>query len=211
SLDDATAFVAARRDAGTAAATVALAGVANKLRTDTLASIADGLTSQLGDLRMAVEAGSLAGTGTVVTAASGLLDHYDTLRATFDAGVPAPLPAVDDALHGLAGELEDQLGLVVSGLTAPPGTSMLDQASARLASISHPSALTGLTDWLGTIVAWCQDLVDKLDLSAVEGPLKAVADGAHSALDGVEGGLTEATLAVQGAFNGVESLGDELD
>src|SRR5262249_33619299 len=80
SLDDATAFVAARRDAGTAAATVALAGVANKLQSDTLASIADGLTSQLGDLRTAVESGSLAGTGTVVTAANGLLDDYDTLR-----------------------------------------------------------------------------------------------------------------------------------
>ena len=42
SLDDAVAFVEARRDAGTAGATVTLAGVAGKLQTDALATIADG-------------------------------------------------------------------------------------------------------------------------------------------------------------------------
>ena len=200
SLDDAVAFLEARRDAGTSGATVALAGVADKLQSAALASIADGLTERLRELRTAVEAGNVAGTAAAVTAANGFLDQYDTLRTTLDSEVLAHLAGARSALKTLPGELEDQIGLVVSGLTSPPGTSVLDQATARLDSLGSPDAVTEVTEGLGTIVAWLQDLIAKLDLSAVEGPLKAAADGARSALDGVEEGLTEATLAIQNAF-----------
>jgi hypothetical protein len=211
SLDDATAFLAARRDAGLAGATVALAAVADKLETDGLASIADGLTARLGELRTAVNAGDLSGTGPTVSAANGLLDQFDTLRTTFDSDVLAKLPDVRAALHALAGELEDQFGLVVSGLTSPPGTGALDQASSKVQSLTAVDGLSGLTDWLGTFVGWFQDIVDKLDLSAIEGPLTTVAGGARSGLDAFEEALTEATLAVQDAFREVESLVDSVD
>jgi len=211
SLDDAAAFAEARRDAGTAGATVALAGVADKLQTAALASIADGLTDRLRELRTAVEAGNVGGTAAAVTAANGFLDQYDTLRTTLDSQVLEHVAEVRSALHALAGELEDQIGLVVSGLTSPPGTGVLDQATARLDSLGSPGATTDVTEALGTVVAWLQDLIAKLDLSAVEGPLKAAADGARAALDGVEQGLTEATLAIQNAFDEVESLVDEVD
>jgi uncharacterized protein YoxC len=211
SLDDAVAFVEARRDAGTAGATVALAGVAGKLQTAALASIADGLTERLRELRTAVDAGDVSGTAAAVTAANGFLDQYATLRTTLDSEVLAHLPTVRSRLRELAAELEDQIGLVVSGLTSPPGTSVLDQAKSRLDSLGSPDAVTDVTEALGTVVAWLQDVIAKLDLSAVEGPLKAAADGARSALEGVEEGLTEATLAIQNAFDEVESLVDVVD
>jgi len=211
SLDDAASFVAARRDAGLAGATVVLGGVADKLQADALASIADGLTARLGELRTAVNAGDLSGTGAAVSAANGLLDQYDTLRTTFDSEVLAELPEVRAALQALPGELEDQIGLVVSGLTSPPGTGMLDEASSKVQSLTAVDGLSGLTDWLGTFVGWFQDIVDKLDLSAIEGPLTTVAGGARSGLDAFEEALTEATLAVQDAFREVESLVDSVD
>ena len=211
SLDDAVAFVEARRDAGTAGATVALAGVTDKLQTTALASIADGLTDRLRELRTAVDGGNVGGTTAAVAAANGFLDQYDTLRTTLDSQVLAHLAGVRSALKTLPGELEDQIGLVVSGLTSPPGTSVLDQAKARLDNLASPDAVTDVTEALGTVVAWLQDLLAMLDLSAVEGPLKAVADGARSALDSVEEGLTEATLAIQNAFDEVESLVDVVD
>jgi hypothetical protein len=211
SLDDATAFVTARRDAGTAAATVALAGIADKLQTDALKTIADGLIARLGELRTAVNAGNVGGTGTAVAAANALLDQYDSLRPAFDADVLAKLPAVRSALHDLAGTLEDQMGLVVSGLTSPPGTGMLEQAAAEVESLAQVDRLAEVTAPLGTVVAWLQDIVAALDLSAVEGPLGTVADGVRSALDGFEETLTEATLAVQDAFQEVESLVDAVD
>ena len=60
-------------------------------------------------------------------------------------------------------------------------------------------------------MAWFQDIVAGLDLSAIKEPLQTVADTAHEALDAFDQAIAGVTVAVKGLFADVEGLVDQVD
>ena len=64
---------------------------------------------------------------------------------------------------------------------------------------------------LSSGVGWIQDLVAKLDLSAIQGPIQQVAQQAQGAVDAVDSALVTVTTQVQHLFGEVESLIDRVD
>ena len=80
---------------------------------------------------------------------------------------------------------------------------MLDDASAN--------PVNEFQEWLGTFMAWFQDIVAGLDLSAIKEPLQTVADTAHEALDAFDQAIAGVTVAVKGLFADVEGLVDQVD
>ena len=76
---------------------------------------------------------------------------------------------------------------------------------------SQDNPVTEFQQWLGTFVAWLQDIVAGLDLSAIKEPLQTAADTAHEMLDAFDQAIAGVTVAVKELFADVESLVDEVD
>jgi hypothetical protein len=176
-----------------------------------LAQVADGLAARLQELADAVAAGNLAGTGPAVGALNALLDQYDVLRADLEEPL-ADLADLSSRLGALPDDLEDRMTIALGALGGPGATiGVVELLAGLLASEADGPAIQALEDQLSAFTAWLQDLVAKLDLSALEEPLGAVADGARSAVDAVDDALVGVTLQAQALFAELESVLDGVD
>jgi hypothetical protein len=189
---------------------------------DTLAQAADELTARLGELRTAVQgadpsSGSgqdLSGTGPAVTALNAQLDALDAVRATFEAEVQAPLLALTARLETLPADLDDQMNHIISVLQPGGALGRLTRGEA-LPDLSLPpaaeAAFTELEQKLGDYLGFFTNLLDKIDMQALQAPITAIADEARAAADGLDQALVAITLQVQGLFSQVEGLLDQVD
>ena len=173
--------------------------------------IADGLVTRLGELQSAVGSGSLAGADQSISAASALLDQYDALKPTLQTELFGNLAPIEAHLRSLADDLDAQMGRVVSVLLPSNTLAILDVIPAPPAGAPLPQPLADLDRFLKAIVSWFQDLLDKIDLSAVQQPLKDAADAARSAVDALDSAMVTVTTEVQNLFGQVESLLDQVD
>src|ERR1035438_9509231 len=156
--------------------------------------IADGLVARLGEIQTAAAAGSLAGATASITAATALLDQYDALKPTLQLAPP----------------LDDQMGRVISVLTPSNALAILD-AIPQPSAGGAPQLVTDLNNFLQAVVRWFEDLLAKIDLSAVQQPLKDAADAARSAVDALDNAMVTVTAQVQSMFGQVEGLLDQVD
>ena len=102
------------------------------------------------------------------------------------------------------------IALGALGGSAEP-TGLVETLAGLLASEADGPAIQALEEQLSAFTAWLQDLVAKLDLSALEEPLGAVADSARSAVDAVDDALVGVTLQAQALFAELESVLDGVD
>ncbi len=181
------------------------------LPTTPLSQIADGLAARLQELADAVTAGDLGGTGPAVGALNALLDQYDVLRADLEDPL-TNLADLSSRVGALPDDLEDRMTIALGALggsTEPTG--LVETLAGLLASEADGPAIQALEDQLSAFAAWLQDLVAKLDLSALEEPLGAVADSARGAVDAVDDALVGVTLQAQALFAELESVLDGVD
>ena len=181
----------------------------DELHAGDLARIADGLTARLGELRSAVAAADLAGTGPAVTALTDLLDEYETLRSTVDVH---SLEGVSARLRDLPSRLEDGIVLVTSAVEGSGALSTwAEDLAGQLREDASAQAVAVLKQQVSALIAWLQDFVAKIDLSAIQEPLATVAEQAKAAADALDGAVITLTLEIQQLFGGVEALLDQVD
>ncbi len=184
--------------------------LSGKLPKDSLKQIAVGLTTRLGELKSAIQSGIISGTGGAVAEMNTLLDQYGTLSITMSANLLNSLDGVNRNLDRIADDLldgmdrasaalipNDSLG-VLGGFVAPVGPALT-------------TAMAEVEAWLAWLIDWLKELTDKIDLSAVQTPLKTVADGVRSALDGLDSVLSAVALETRKLFTQVEGLIDGID
>ncbi len=179
--------------------------------TATLDAAGAGVITRLGELRTAIESGSLAGTAGAITALNGHLDDLDAARTAFGTEVTPRLPALLSGVKDLDGRIEDALVQIVSAVDPSPTLSVIEPLSKLILDNSAATPITEFQQWLGTFVSWLQELIAALDLSAIKEPLKTASDGAHAILDAFDNAIAGVTVAVQTLFHDVESLVDALD
>ena len=187
-------------------------GLAGKLHATELAQIADGILARLGELKAPVSSGSLSGAGASITALTALLDQYDQLKTTLQTDL-ASLPALQRQLQGLPDDLDDQMGRVVSSLRPSNSLAILDDVAAgaqsEAAAIQKP--IDDLRRFLGRLVSWLEDLLNKIDFKAVTQPIEDAANAMKSAVDALDNTMVAITMQVQQIFSKVESVLDLLD
>jgi hypothetical protein len=176
-----------------------------------LGQIADGLSARLDELGDAVRAGDLSGTEPAIDAVNILLDQYETLQDSLAGG---PLAAVDDVRARLAAlplDLQDRVTLVVYALDGTSGPGLVGDLADLLAGESPDASIAAFGAQLSSYAGWLQDLLAKLDLSALEGPVAAAAGGARELVDSVDDALLAVTMNVQELFGQLESIVAGLD
>jgi hypothetical protein len=185
-----------------------LAAIPAQIAGATLALVADGVVARLGEIAAAVTHGDLSGTGPSVTALGALLDQYDAARSQMQPTV-AGLPAIQARLVHLPVDLDGAQGRLVA-ILHDSGTLQVGAAPGPLPQVGQP-AIDAIGQALSPVVAWLQDIAAKLDLSAVQGPITTVANGAKSAVDSLDSALAAVTTQVQQLFAQVESVIDGVD
>jgi tetratricopeptide (TPR) repeat protein len=209
SIQDLSAFI--RDSVGGLLGTLAaeLAATVAHLHTDTLAEIADSLTTRLAELRAAVNSGDLGDTDGAISEINTRLDQYETLRATLQADLLADLPDLNRRLAALPQDLADRMDHLLSVLR--PSQSLAFLESIVSATETSDSATEEVEAALRPLVTWIEDLTEQLDLTAIREPLVTVAETARGSVDGLEQGLAGVTLEVRAIFEQVETLLDQVD
>ncbi len=206
------AFVRAGVDGALSPLVADLNRTAGSLQTTALTQVADGLTTRLGELRAAIAAGDLSGVGPTVAAMNALLDQYETVRSTLQADVLGELTTLTERLSLLPGDLEAGMGHVVSVLRPNGSLGQINELFASLPeSPNTDETIAALEDRLTAFADWLQDLLDKIDLTAVQRAMETAAHGARSLVDGLDESLVTVTLEAQNLFSEVEALLNQVD
>lgn len=187
-----------------------LAATATALNTDRLGQIADDLTATLNQLRTAVSGGNLSDTDAAIAQLNTRLDEYAVLKAAMQSVLLDKLPDVSDRLATLPDDLADQMSHLISALQ-PNGALGLLQEIASAEVDAGAVVQTEVQQRLQPLLDWVENLTRQLDLTAIKQPLQQVAETARSAVDGLEGFLTDVTIQVRSLFAQVESLLQQVD
>ena len=166
------------------------------------------MVTHLGEIANAISQGNLGGAGPAVTALNTLLDQYDAARSQMQASL-AGLPTLTSRLQHLPVDLDGAQGRLVS-LLQDAGTLQAGVPPGPLPAVD-PSVTSAVGQVLSPVVAWFQDIAGKLDLTAIQGPITTVANGAQAAVDSLDSALAAVTTQVQHVFTQVESLIDAVD
>lgn len=185
-----------------------IGALAPELPLTQLDQISASLIARLNALRVAVANGDLAATVPIVADLNALLDQYDGLQASIDATARVRIERLRPRLHDLALDLEEQIERTISLLLPDVSLGVFDGASLDPA---FEEAVDEFAQRIDQVVAWFQDLIAQIDLSALQAPLAQVAAGAREVVDGLEQGLITLTVQAQSLFLQVEGLLDEID
>lgn len=187
---------------------VSFQALLSQLPAATLAQTADDLALHLGSLRAAVLSGDLSATGPAVAAINTLLDNYVVIQQNVQNNLLLHFATLDDRLATLDIDLDDQMGRLVSLLQPQSLFHFIPTPSASALSVT---GLGELETWLDTLIDWLEELVNRIDLSAIQEPLATVAGAMRDAVDALDAGLISVTLEVQSLFGEVEGLIDQID
>lgn len=189
-----------------------LNSITGQLQVTALAQIADGLTAQLGELRAAITAGDLSGTSLIVTTMNALLDQYETVRSTLQADVLGQLTTLTERLNRLPDDLEDSMGHVVIALQPNGSLGQIEDLFTSLPeSPNMAETIAALEDRLTAFANWFQELLDKIDLTAVQRAIEISADEVRSLVDSLDESLVNVMLEAQNLFGEVEKLLNQVD
>jgi phage-related protein len=185
-----------------------MAALAAQIPSVPLTSVSDGVTTHLGEIANAITQGNLAAAGPAVTALNTLLDSYDAARPSMQATLAA-LPTLTSRLGHLPVDLDGAQGRLVA-LLQDSGTLQAGVPSGPLPAVD-PSVIDAISQVLSPVVTWLQDIVGTLDLSAIQGPITTVANGAKSTVDTLDKAIADVTTQVQHVFSQVSSLVEAVD
>lgn len=185
--------------------------LAAQLHVGDLTRIADDLIVRLNELRDAARANNLQTKGAAISALNSLLEEFETVRDTLQANVLAHLPALNDRLAALPDELDEQMSHTLAVLQPNNLVGQLEPFLRVADDTANVAAVAAFEQSLGTVVVWLDELAEKIDLSAIKEPLKAVADQTQAAVDALDNSVVTVTLEVQNLFGQLESVLDEVD
>ncbi len=189
-----------------------LSEITTQLPGNELAQIADDLLARLVQLGTAVDSGDISGTGPIVTEMNGLLDQYDVLRGDMQTEMFGRLDSLKGRLSTLHEDLEDQMGRIVAVLEPNSPLEFISLFSPFLhQGITDSEAVPELEKGLKRIVDWLQELIEAIDLTAIQEPIISAADSVHTAIDKVDDALVNVTLEVKALFAEVEVILDSID
>ncbi len=185
--------------------------VAGAIAGSPLVTVAQQLVDRLSDLRSAQLD---ADAGAAEAAAHAIDDLMDTLQASVEGplatGVLSRLPELGKRLEALPGELDDQVGHVAALLAPPVSLPPTFPGPDPIIPIDE-ELVTAMRDLVSPLVGWLQDIVMRLDLSLIAGPITTAAEAAKSALDAVDHSIAVVTSEVQHLFGEVGRMLGELD
>jgi ElaB/YqjD/DUF883 family membrane-anchored ribosome-binding protein len=174
-----------------------------------LTNIATGLSTHLEALASAVSAGDVSDTEATVSEMEELLDQYAVVRAAIPL---ANLDTLPRRVAGRAVELERRATLAESALPeASGGAGLVEMLSGFLNQDASAENIADLRDVISAQIAWLQDLIDKIDVSALQEPIEQIAQGAQGAVDALDAALVDVTLQIQELFGSVRDLIAEVD
>ncbi|MCS7220698.1 MAG: hypothetical protein RML36_09215 [Anaerolineae bacterium] len=206
------AFIRAGVDSALSPLVADLNRIASSLPTTALTRIADRLTMQLGELRMAIAAGDLSGAGPTVAAMNALLDEYEAVRSTLHADVLGELTALTERLNLLPGDLEAGMGHVVSALRPNGSLGQISELFVSLPESPNADETSAALEDRGTALAdWLRGLLDQIDLAAVQEAMETAVSGARSLVNSLDESLVTVTLEAQNLFGEAEALLNQVD
>lgn len=169
------------------------------------------IAASLDEIRASVNAGDVSQTGAAVAAIEGALDRLDAIRAAFDEGERAKAASLADALPRLGEVIAARMDHVVITLEPSAGLGHLAGLSGTINTPEVPEAITELQDQVRVLTGWLQDLVDRLDVSAVEAGLTPAAAAMREAAEAIDSSLISVTLAVREKFDAARQAIDGID
>jgi hypothetical protein len=183
------------------------------LRIADLQQISSVLRDQLATIAAAVEAGDLSGIGPAMGAIEGACALGETVGVHWTGGVQEQLARWRQRLACLPEDLDVHISQRV-GLLRPVG--LLDDLGSLFPSSAREQeqrsvAVAEFSAELDRYVAWAWDLVNRIDLQAVEEPLATAAQGARSAVDGLDDTMVQVAMQVQSLFGEAEAIVDQVD
>jgi len=177
-----------------------------------LRAVLDGLSLELGNLGTAVEATDLPAINTALATLNSQKAQLDTmllgLRNDYFSGQSVRL--LEQVKH-VPSDLEGAICLLLSALEPAADANPLGALAARVNAAFTPEQVTGYTDALKTVLDFLRALLDKLDLSVLEGPLSTAATAAQSAVDTLDDVLIGIVTQVSLLFDQVDKVVDSVD
>jgi hypothetical protein len=188
-----------------------LAALQSSMRVSDLESITDTLQSELATIAAAVTAEDLSAAAGAVSALNSACDLHDAVAADWSASVSRQLSRWREGMTRLPEDLEDQLAHRMQLLRPVNPLGHLLNNDLPAGWTENQEAMDAFSDQLDRYVAWLWDLVNRIDLQAIEAPLIAIADGAQAAVDGLDDAMVAVTMQVQSLFSEAEALMDQVN
>jgi len=188
-----------------------VAAIQNQLTAANLAALTDDLTTRLNQLKALVDMGNLSSAGTAIASLNSLLDQHSSLRSTLQTNLAPQVVALRDRLAALPEDLEDQISRTISILQPNTPLEILTPLADAIPSPIDQQSINDFQAWLESITQWLQSLVDAIDLTAIKDPISTVAESLQTAVNGLDDGLVNVTLAVQSLFGELDGLLTQVD
>ena len=176
-----------------------------------LEPVAENLASEIDALISVVETGDPAGSGILVANLDSLLDQYDAIKNSLPADFFDNARVVNQSIKSLVDDLQDQIESVIIAVSPGRVLEDLDPLLAKLEFQPGSAEIEKLEELLDTIFGWLQELVNKIDLTAIQEPLETAVNTAESAVGEIDNLMVGVTLNVQELFGQLESLIDQVD
>ena len=176
-----------------------------------LEPVAENLASEIDALISVVETGDPAGSGILVANLDSLLDQYDAIKNSLPADFFDNARVLNQSIKSLVDDLQDQIESVIIAVSPGRVLEDLDPLLAKLEFQPGSAEIEKLEELLDTIFGWLQELVNKIDLTAIQEPLETAVNTAESAVGEIDNLMVGVTLNVQELFGQLESLIDQVD
>lgn len=176
-----------------------------------LEPVADNLASGIDALISVVESGDPAGSGNLVAGLDSLLDQYDAIKSNLPIDFFDNARVLNKLIKSLVDDLQDQIESVIIAVSPGRVLEDLDPLLAKLEFQPGSAEIEKLEELLDTIFGWLQELVNKIDLAAIQEPLETAVNTAESAVGELDNLMVSVTLKVQELFGQLESLIDQVD
>lgn len=176
-----------------------------------LEPVAENLESGIDALISVVESGDPAGSGNIVASLDSLLDQYDAIKSGLPIDFFDNARVLNQSIKSLVDDLQDQIESVIIAVSPGRVLEDLDPLLAKLEFQPGSAEIEKLEELLDTIFGWLQELVNKIDLTAIQEPLETAVNTAESAVGEIDNLMVGVTLNVQELFGQLESLIDQVD
>lgn len=187
------------------------AAITTHLPLTDLTRVADGISNGFADLKTAIDAENYGETTAIIAAIDPILSQFQTIKENLPENYAETLNSLEDKIEHFVDDLHDQMDHLVSVLGDNSLSDSLGPLLDQIKLTPDPRLMVKFEFVLDDIFKWINDLVDQIDLKAIQDPLSTVADALRSAVDALDDAMVTMTMAIGSAFGEVESAIDSID
>ncbi len=173
------------------------------LRAAELTTFAQDYVTQATSVAAALDAADQAAAATAAGQLNATITAFEAVRTAQAADFTPQVAALSANLSGLGAAIHDRLLHLVVQLE--PFDASIFTAAASPQPAADAAAEQALRDTLAPILNFIEDLGEKLDLSAIEGGVTAIATEAQGIADQITAGLATVAQESRAAFAAVEA------